>query len=128
MPARIQLRAKVRALVGVGCVDLGDHRGARASGDHGIPIFFTSMTNIYDGQLAMSGRVLHHIGLMLQAEEAQAAPVIEVRCAWCDRENGVVMNRSALVSHGICQRHLAGMASTLEALRRVEAEKARIAA
>lgn len=79
--------------------------------------------NIYDGQLAISGGVLHHIGLMLQAEEAppRPDPTIEVRCAWCDRENGVVLGRSALVSHGICQRHLQSMGSTLEALRRCEA-------
>jgi hypothetical protein len=78
---------------------------------------------VYDGQLAISGGVLHHIGLMLQAEEAtpRPEPVIEVRCAWCDRENGVRLTRGGQVSHGICARHLAGMESNLEALRRVEA-------
>ena len=82
------------------------------------------MKNIYDGQLAISGGVLHHIGLMLQAEECEAhhqMPVMEIRCAWCDRESGVRLAPGQLVSHGICQRHLAGMESNLEALRRLAA-------
>lgn len=74
--------------------------------------------SFYDRQLAVSGGVLHHIGLLLAAEEARCeaarAIVPEVRCAWCDRERGVTVTPGQpLVSHTICARHLAAMKAEL---------------
>lgn len=36
-------------------------------------------------------------------------------CAWCDREQGIVRERSENVSHGICARHYAEQLARLAA-------------
>lgn len=59
--------------------------------------------NIFDSRLAISGGVLHHIGLILAAEEH--------RCAWCQAD-GLRLPRPN-ESHGICPRHLAEMEAQL---------------
>jgi hypothetical protein len=80
-----------------------------------------SMTNIYDRQAAISGGTLHHIGLLMQASERKAQ-ALQHRCAWCDQENGSKPDPAGNESHGICQKHLAGMKANLETLRRQTAE------
>lgn len=79
--------------------------------------------NVYDRQLLADGRLLHHLGIMLQRDEhnvaspAVAAPTAV--CAWCASEAGVAIDpKGPLVSHGICTRHLAQMKSDLESQRR----------
>ena len=69
--------------------------------------------NIYDGQLAVSGGVLHHIGLLLAAEES--------RCAWCHAELMRQPNLNHRESHGICTRHLEQMKADLNRTQRTEA-------
>ena len=63
----------------------------------------TKTMNIFDARLAVSGGTLHHIGLMLAAEEH--------RCAWCQAD-GLRLPRSN-DSHGICPRHKAEMVAEL---------------
>lgn len=91
--------------------------------------------NVYDRQLIGDHRILRSIGLMLQREENVARPVAAqsgcstnqdntplTRCAWCDREAGVTIKPGdALVSHGICPKHHAGIKANLEELRRIAA-------
>ena len=75
--------------------------------------------NIYDRQVAISGGTLHHMGLLMQVSERKAARMASAhRCAWCDKEAGRKPDPAGNESHGICQRHLAGMKSNLETLRR----------
>lgn len=65
--------------------------------------------SIYDRRLAISGGVLHHIGLLLAAEEH--------RCAWCEPEGLRLPARpGAQESHGICPRHLQEQKAELEKL------------
>ena len=80
--------------------------------------------NIYDERLANDGRILHHLGLMLQRDEHGVkspqstvhSPELVVRCAWCDREQNLKadMLKAERVSHGICERHAAAMRSEIE--------------
>ena len=74
--------------------------------------------NIYDRQLAISGGTLHHIGLLMQASERKAVALVKSRCAWCDKEDGRKPDPAGNESHGICQKHLEGMKSELETMRR----------
>ena len=80
--------------------------------------------NFHDRRLAISGGTLHHIGLLMQAEEGQRSEVRgqpEARCAWCDEEAGRKPSPGMNESHGICARHLAAMKSSLDDLRRMAA-------
>jgi hypothetical protein len=76
------------------------------------------MTNIYDTRVAISGGTLHHIGLLMQCDEA--AERRGARCAWCDAELGRAPNRHFIESHGLCEDHLAQIKASLE-MRRIAA-------
>jgi hypothetical protein len=38
---------------------------------------------------------------------------LEVRCAWCDEENGVLLDERVVVTHTICERHAKAIAAEL---------------
>lgn len=65
--------------------------------------------NVYDGRLAVQLGTLHHVGLLLAAEEARGA---QRPCAWCDHELGLPLPPPG-ASHGICARHLERMKAEL---------------
>jgi len=65
--------------------------------------------SIYDRQLSVSGGVLHHLGLLLAAEELRDA---RRPCAWCDHELGLPLPPVG-ASHTICARHLERMRDEL---------------
>lgn len=68
-------------------------------------------TNVYDRQLMADGRLLHHLGIMLQRDEhnvATPAPsTLTPVCAWCDQDAGIKRAREENITHGICARHKA---------------------
>lgn len=87
--------------------------------------------SIYDRQLAVSGGVLHHIGLLLAAEEREgqggrSAPRPTSLCAWCEEERGRKPPTPQLVSHTICPAHLEALKRDLEHRRHLEQMKAEV--
>jgi len=67
-------------------------------------------TNVYDRQLLSDGRILHHLGIMLQRDEHNVAtprPCQQVICAWCGADLGIVEvtnpRMANTVTHGVCQ-------------------------
>lgn len=72
--------------------------------------------SVYDRQLAVSGGVLHHIGLLMSRDEGREARASTGSlCAWCEEEFGRKPPTQQLVSHTICARHLAALKADLEA-------------
>ena len=83
--------------------------------------------NIYDKQLYDDGRILYHLGLVLQQQHepktvrpAAAASGPEFRCAWCDAEAGIPKPaHGSNITHGICARHRESFTAEASARNRI---------